>query len=312
MKTGTSEGASQLAVGIDLGGTNLRAALVNGEGKIIAHAKCRTPVEEGPEATVQAMAELIQTVKKETAADVKFLGVGIGSPGPLSRKEKMIYQTPNLPGFDRFPLGKRLEELSGFTVQIDNDAKCATFGERLFGRAQNKKDFVLLTFGTGIGGGIVSNGQMIYGKSDGACEVGHLTLYPEGRPCKCGNKGCFEQYCSASAFKRRAFEKSGLELGGWEIFEAFEKGNAWAVELLREFTHDLALATASLVNVFEPEMIVFGGGLFTSGGGPLCSWTQEAIKERCFKSSQMNLEIVSSSLGGDAGVLGAASLVFNS
>jgi glucokinase len=151
---------------------------------------------------------------------------------------------------------------------------------------------------------------MIYGKSDGACEIGHLTLYPEGRLCKCGNKGCFEQYCSATAFKRRAFEKCGLELGGREIFEAFDKGNAWALELMREFTQDLALATASLVNVFDPEMIVFGGGLFSTGGGPLCAWTQEAIKDRCFKSSQKNLQIVASSLGGDAGALGAASLIF--
>lgn len=305
--------ATNLAIGIDLGGTNLRAALVNEKGQILAHNKCKTPVVEGPEATVQAMAKLINGLIQElsqTQPTAKILGVGIGSPGPLSRKQKMIIQTPNLPGFENFPIGQRLQELCGLRVEIDNDAKCATFGERLFGRARGKKDFILLTFGTGIGGGIVANGQMIYGKSDGACEVGHLTLHPEGRLCKCGNKGCFEQYCSATAFVRRAKEKSGQELDGKEIFEAEARGEVWAQEMIKEFAMDLAIATASLVNVFEPEMIVFGGGLFTTGGGDLCQKVLLEIRERCFKSSQSQLDIVASSLGGDAGVLGAASLVF--
>ncbi|MEO6459133.1 MAG: ROK family protein [Bdellovibrionota bacterium] len=294
------------AIGVDLGGTNMRAALVDEHGKIHAQARTKTPVEEGPEATAQAMGLLV----REVMGSETVLGVGIGSPGPLSRSEKMIYQSANLPGFDRFPLGKRIEELTGKNVFLDNDAKCATYGEAVFGRAKGRKNFILMTFGTGIGGGIVVDGKMIYGKSDGACEVGHLTLHAEGKLCKCGNRGCFEQYASATAFKARGFEKSGQELGGKEIFEAFDRGQKWAAELIREFTIDLAIGTASLVNIFDPELVVFGGGLFTLGGGPLCAWVQEAIKDRCFKSSQKGLEIAASSLGGDAGVLGAASLVF--
>ncbi len=293
------------AIGVDLGGTNMRAALVDDKGKIQAHARTRTPVDLGPEATALEMSRLVAEVRGQNTV----VGVGIGSPGPLSRVEKMIYQTPNLPGFDRFPLGKRVEELTGCRVHLDNDAKCASYGEALFGRGKGRKNLILMTFGTGIGGGIFVDGQMIYGKSDGACEVGHLTLYPEGRLCKCGNRGCFEQYCSATAFKRRAYEKTAQEMGGKEIFDAFERGQAWALELMREFAIDLAVGTASLVNIFDPEMVVFGGGLFTTGGGPLGPWVQEAIKDRCFKSSQRGLEIVPSSLGGDAGVLGAASLV---
>lgn len=294
------------AIGVDLGGTNMRAALVDEQGKIHAQARTKTPVEDGPEATAISMSALV----KEVQGKFDVIGIGIGSPGPLSRSEKMIYQTPNLPGFDRFPLGKRIEELSGKTVYIDNDAKCATYGEALFGRAKGRKNFILMTFGTGIGGGIIVDNKMIYGKSDGACEVGHLTVYPEGKLCKCGNRGCFEQYSSATAFKTRAFEKCGQELGGKEIFEAFSRGQKWATELMREFTVDLSIATASLVNIFDPELVVFGGGLFTTGGGPLCAWVQEAIKDRCFRSSQKGLEIAASTLSGDAGVLGAASLVF--
>jgi glucokinase len=294
------------AIGVDLGGTNMRAALVDSQGKILAHARTKTPVEEGPEATAREMARIV----KEVHGSQQVLGVGIGSPGPLSRSEKMIYQSANLPGFDRFPLGKRVEELTGLSVALDNDAKCATYGEALFGRAKGRKNFILMTFGTGIGAGIIVENRMIYGKSDGACEVGHLTLYPDGKLCKCGNRGCFEQYASATAFKARGSTKSGQEIGGKDIFDAFARGQKWADELMREFTIDLAIGTATLVNLFDPELVVFGGGLFTTGGGPLCAWVQEAIKDRCFKSSQKGLEIAASTLAGDAGVLGAASLIF--
>ncbi len=298
----------ETAIGIDLGGTNLRAAWVNKTGKILASDRCKTPVEDGPEATVYAMKQLIE--KLIPSDNHQPIGVGIGSPGPLSRTGRKIFQTPNLPGFDSYPLGEKLEELTGVSVKIDNDAKCATYGEARFGVAKNCKNFILMTFGTGIGGGIFSNGQMIYGKSDGACEIGHMTLYPGGKLCKCGNKGCLEQYISATALKTRASAILGREVGGKEVFESFDQGQAWATDFMREFSVDIAIAVASLVNIFDPEKVIFAGGLFTSGGGPLAGWVREAIRDRCFKSSQEGLEIAVSSLHGDAGVLGAASLCF--
>jgi glucokinase len=297
------------AIGIDLGGTNMRVALVHESGEVRAIAKRRTPTAEGPEQTAIEMTEMIDALKAEhTKAEV--LGVGIGSPGPLSRTEKMIFQTPNLPGFDCYPLGKKVEELSGHPVWLDNDAKCATYGEGLFGVARGLRNYILLTFGTGIGSGIIVDGKMIYGKSDGACETGHMTLYPEGLLCKCGNRGCFEQYCSATAIHRRAGQVTGREITTREVFLAFEAGEAWAKNILSDVAHDLAVATASLVNIFDPEAVVFGGGVFTTGGGPLVPRVRELIKTRCFKSSQQGLRIEASTLTGNAGVLGAASLVF--
>jgi glucokinase len=297
------------AVGVDLGGTNVRVALVNEAGEILDSLRKSTPVSEGPEATAQLMGSLIKDVTERFKSH-NILGVGIGSPGPLSRKEKKIFQTPNLPGFDGFPLGKKVEEITKFPVLLDNDAKCACFGEGLFGVAKNVSDYILLTFGTGIGGGVVVNGQMLYGKTDGACEIGHMTLYPNGKLCKCGNRGCFEQYCSASAIKDRATLCAGREVRTIEVFEALLKNEAWATQVLREVAIDLAMATASLVNIFDPRMIVFGGGVFTAGGGPLCEWVREEIKNRCFKSLQNDLQILPSSLSGNAGVLGAAAIVF--
>jgi len=300
----------KLAIGIDLGGTNLRCALVDENGKIIQSAKAKTPVAEGPEATSQKMNELIRSVLASSGSE-QIVGVGIGSPGPLSRSKKMIFQTPNLPGFDAFPLGVRVEELSGQKVFLDNDAKSAAFGEMYFGVAQKISNFILMTLGTGIGGGIFQNGQMIYGKSDGACEIGHLTLYPEGNHCKCGNRGCFEQYCSATAIERRASLAKGKQVHAEELFTAYQNGERWALECCEQVAKDLAVASASLVNIFEPSMIVFGGGIFTEGGGPLISLIKKEIIGRCFKSSQEGLEIKSSSLAGNAGVLGAAAMVFH-
>jgi len=297
-----------LAIGIDLGGTNVRAALVDQNGTILAESKRKTLVVNGPEACVQSMVQMIAELK--ALSPEKIFGVGIGSPGPLSRHERMIFQTPNLPGFDGFPLGTRVEELSGLPVLLDNDAKCATYGEGLFGVAKGMDNFVLLTFGTGIGGGVINNSQMIYGKSDGACEIGHMTLYPGGELCKCQNLGCFEAYCSATAVERRAELKFSKSISNVELILAAERNETWSTDFLHEVAVDMAIATASIVNIFDPNAVVFGGGLFSSGGGPLCAYVQEEIKDRCFKSSQLNLKIVPSALKGEAGVLGAASLVY--
>ena len=294
------------AIGVDLGGTNVRAALVREDGSIARFIREKTPVKEGPEATAQ----LIAKMSKELAAAGGVVGIGIGSPGPLSRKDRRIIQTPNLPGFDNFYLGSRVEEISEIPTLLDNDAKCAAFGEGYFGEAKGLSNFILLTFGTGIGGGVVVDGRMIYGKTDGACEIGHMTLYPNGVPCHCGNKGCFERYCSASAIHRRATEVFQRPMGTKEVMDLHLAGDELATQLLREIAVDMSIAVASLVNIFDPQAIVLGGGVFTTGGGPLVPWVIDEIRDRCFKSSQTGLKIVASKLGGDAGVLGAASTVF--
>lgn len=298
----------EYAFGVDLGGTNVRVGLVRRDGALVSFNKRKTPILAGPEALVRLLGEMIAELR--AAHPLPVLGVGLGSPGPLSRVEKKILQTPNLPGLDGFPLGRRLEEIAALPVWLDNDARCAAFGEEAYGAARGAKHSVLMTFGTGLGGGIFVDGKMLYGKGDGACEIGHLTLHPGGELCGCGNRGCFEQYLSATAIGRRVAAANGHLTGVVKFFEAQASGEAWAEKLMREIATDLAIATASLVNIFDPEVVVFGGGVFSSGGGPLCAWVTEEIRTRCFESSQRGLRIVPAALGGDAGVLGAASLVF--
>lgn len=299
------------AIGIDLGGTNLRAALVSEDGEIHAQVREKTPTKEGPEATAELMRKMIERLTRDHGRR-SVEGVGIGSPGPLSRTEKKIFNTANLPGFENFPLGRRVEELSGKRVFFDNDAKCAAYGEGYFGEARALRNFILMTFGTGVGGGIVVDGRMMYGKSDGACEVGHFTLYPDGEPCPCGNRGCFERYVSASAIVRRSEAALGEEVKAYEVFERAKRGDTKAQVFLREIARDIAIGAASLVNLFDPDAVVFGGGIFSDGGAPVLEWIREQMRGRCFESSQRGLKIVASSLGGNAGVLGAASLVFSS
>jgi glucokinase len=299
----------KLAIGVDLGGTNLRAALVQENGEVLQLLREKTPVKEGPKATAHLIARMSLELNR-LAGSKAVVGIGLGSPGPLARREKKILQTPNLPGFDGFPMGEEIEREAQLEVFLDNDAKCAAFGEGYFGQAKNVKDFVFLTFGTGVGGGVISSGQMIYGKSDAACELGHVTLYPNGLPCKCGNHGCIEQYVSASAIKERATLAAGSVKNSVDLLESQKRGEAWAIKTLHEVVVDISIACASFVNVFDPSMIVFGGGVFATGGGPICEMVRDEIKNRCFKSSQMGLKIVPSSLGGNSGVLGAASLVF--
>lgn len=317
------------AIGIDLGGTNLRAALVSREGKVCSFEKTKTPVEEGPAATVRAMAGLVSRllqgeILKGEGFD-QVAGIGIGSPGPLSRSRRMIFQTANLPGFDRYPMGDSLEEQTGLPVKIDNDAKCAAYGEKAFGVAQGCNNVVVLTFGTGIGGGVFVDDKMVYGKSDGACELGHMTLYPGGIQCSCGNRGCMEKYISATAFEHRAHEhrmkhmekQTGSRptqheamLRGPEIFEAYNENIEWAVQHIDTFVEDTAMSVASLLSIFNPELVVLSGGLFTTGGGPLPGLVQKNLKGRTYASLIADARVASSTLGGEAGVLGAASLAF--
>jgi predicted NBD/HSP70 family sugar kinase len=178
--------------------------------------------------------------------------------------------------------------------------------------ARGIDEFVLLTFGTGIGGAAVTEGRLVHGMSDGAGEMGHLTLYPNGRECSCGNRGCFEEYVSARALERRASESLGRDVKNPELLRLVSSGDRVAVNVLNEFCKDVAIGVASLVNIFNPSLFVFAGGLFSAGGGPILSLVKEQLKGRCFASLQKDLKLQASSLSGDAGVLGAASLVFDS
>lgn len=294
------------AIGVDLGGTNLRAAVVSAEGQILSLRERATP-KAAPEKLVAQMAEDIRSLLK-SFPDVR--GIGIGFPGPLNRKEGLIRETPNLKGFHDFPLREELQKQISLPIYIDNDAKCAVRAEHCFGAGKGKSHVIMLTLGTGIGGGIVVDGKMLYGKSDGACEIGHLNLIPNGDLCGCGAKGCFEKYVSASAIEARAKKVLGASITNPILFERARGQDSKAFSFLQDVAEDLARGLGTLVNLFDPEMIILGGGLMSDGGEPLLGLVKASLPGKCFESLSRNLEIVASQTGSQSGVLGAAQLVF--
>jgi len=251
----------------------------------------------------------------------EIAGVGIGSPGPLDTKTGVVLLTPNL-GWTNFPLRDRLAQELGLPATLDNDANCAIFGEWWRGAARGAQHVVGLTIGTGIGGGIVLDGEVYRGASDIAGEIGHMTIDLNGRRCKCGNYGCLEAYASGPAIAARAVE--GIEAGAETslpkyvngdlgkvtaqlVYEASHDGDDYALEVVKDTARFLGAGVANIINIFNPQVVVICGGVTLAGErlfGPLRS----EAKRRAFKPAVDVCRIVPGELTGTAGVYGAAAV----
>ena len=314
----------QFIVGIDLGGTNIAAGAMPTDGtREIAMRMAPTHGEEGADAVVDRIARMIEDVidqtRSETGADRSdFLGVGIGSPGPLDRMRGIVIVSPNL-GWRDFPLRDEVSSRVNLPAALDNDANCATLGEWWCGAAKGGRNVIGMTIGTGIGGGLILDGKLYHGSSDGAGEIGHTTIDPTGRRCKCGNYGCLEAYASGPAIAERAREE--LEVDGDSIllgmvegdvsritaqtvFEASKRGDPVATEVVRDTAHFLGVGLSNLINISNPDMVVIAGGV-TQAGDLLFDPLGAEIKRRAFKSSVDACTVVPGALPLSAGVVGA-------
>jgi len=247
-------------IGVDLGGTNIKAALVNDEGQILRLESVKTMVHEGKEEVCRRMADLIN----DLAGDEKVM-VGIGSPGSIDRKNGIVKYANNLPVLSGFALTGEITKLTGFKTFLENDAKAAALGERWFGSARNTENFIVITLGTGVGGGAYTQGHLVVGGQGFGGELGHITVDPHGQMCSCGSRGCLETFASISGMRKRVlsyrqryphsriFEMSGIDfdkgeselkksgnIGAKEIFEAFEEGDRLATLVVRKFNWDSA------------------------------------------------------------------------
>ena len=312
-------------VGVDLGGTSINVGVVPYEGgKVLGMRSMPTDLDHGAKFVVDRMVEMIRGCMRDAAreADIPddgFIGIGLGSPGPLDRKTGTVIETPNL-GWRNFPLRDLISNSIGLPAELDNDANCATIGEWWMGAAQGIRTLVGVTLGTGIGGGIVLDGKVYHGVADVAGEVGHMTIDSTGRKCKCGNYGCLEAYASGPAIAARAIE--GLETGeplrlpsrvdgdlsrltAETVYEAIIAGDLYAKEVMHETAKFLGVGLANLINILNPEMVVISGGV-TRAGEHLFEPLRAQIRRRAFRHAEENCRIVSSTLGGMAGVIGAA------
>lgn len=314
----------QYIVGVDLGGTNIVVGAMPEDGSRELGVRSEpTHAERGAEAVVDRIVSMIaqvisDVIAKHGAKPQDFLGVGIGAPGPLDRENGVVVVAPNL-GWRNFPLRDAISERINLPATLDNDANCATVGEWWRGAAQGGENVVGLTIGTGIGGGIVLGGRLYHGSADVAGEIGHTTIDSTGRYCRCGNYGCLEAYASGPAIAlraREALERDEVsmlhkmvdgkldQLTAATVYEAANKGDALALEVVRDTAKFLGTGVANLLNVLNPDVVVITGGV-TRAGDRLFEPLRAEVKRRAFRPAVEACRIVPGKLDGTAGMVGA-------
>lgn len=302
------------AIGIDLGGTQVRAALVDGS-RLLERAAERTDTAGGPHAVLRQIARLIAQVAPDRA---QVRGLGICAPGPLDTETGTILNIPTLPGWDGLPLRDILADETGLPVALENDGIAAAYGEWRHGAGRGLRHLVYVTVSTGIGGGVVLDGRLLHGRQGMAGHVGHLPLAAQGPGCSCGAAGCFEALASGSALGRLAREAaqgepdSRLALRGpdgltaREVVEAAREGDDLARRLLEDEAAWLGLGFVAILHAFSPEAIVMGGGV-AEGFDLLEPGIRRAIRARAMPAFR-EVPVVRTGLGGNAGLIGAAAL----
>ena len=312
-------------VGVDLGGTFIKFGILDADRQPGEVFQLPTPQGKGGDAVVaQMVAGAKQAIEKASLAKSDVVGVGIGCPGPLSMATGIVYETPNIPGLKDFPMRDRVAEGVGLPAALENDANAAAYGEFLCGAGKECTNMVLLTLGTGLGGGIVVDGKVLRGSHEIGAELGHMMIVPGGRLCGCGQLGCIEQYCSATFMSRAAQKtleqtdrpsslrgvlKAQGELNSKAINEARRAGDAFAAEVWDEMAQHLARGCVSYARILDPDRIVLAGGM-TAAGDDLLGPVSKYYREFHWKLTEPRTEIVLATLGNDAGVIGAAGVAW--
>lgn len=309
-------------IGIDLGGTNIKGGICDERGELLIRHMIDTEAARGCEHVIQRMALLVdELLRLAKLGKERIMGIGIGAPGPMSHAEGIVHHAPNLPGWTNVPLRDRFATLSGRPVTLENDANAAAFGEFAAGAGKDVRDMVMLTLGTGLGGGIVMDGKLWRGHFDNAGEIGHAIIVPNGRPCPCGQRGCLERYASANAVAERlreavhAGERSlltsrivtGEPFDARDVLAAMEQGDALALRIWDETCYYLALSVVNAQHVLNPELVVFAGGLINAGPR-LLNPVREHFNRLSWKIAPDAPKIALATLGTDAGTIGAAML----
>lgn len=301
-------------IAVDLGGTNLRVASYDGETPLPKRIqKTPTQAEQGPERVIERIVGAIADMIDEEAAELR---IGVGAPGPLDPNSGIVYEAPNLPGWDDIPLGEKLRQHFGVPVGLGNDANMAALGEWRHGAGRGTRHLVYLTVSTGIGGGAVVDGQLLLGARGMGAEMGHITLLPDGPPCGCGKRGHLEALASGSAIARIARERlEGDEVSSLRdhrgvvtaatVGGAAQAGDSLALDILDEAATYLGIGLADFAHLLNPEVFVLGGGVSQLGDLFL-----EPVR-KSFRSHVLHpyyakdVPVVQAQLGDDAGLVGA-------
>ena len=334
---------ANFAVGVDLGGTNLRIAAVEEQGRLLEKVTLGTKTIQGRDHVLNEMCEAIRHLSGKYKSYGELLGVGIGVPGIIDLPSGMVRDSPNLPGWSEYPVRNEIEKRLGAPVILENDANVAAFGEKWLGAGRHVGDMAMLTLGTGVGGGLILHGKIWHGMTGMAGEFGHMTVDPEGQQCGCGNRGCLEQYASATAIVRMAHEaistgdapgltkaaNSDPEFSAREIYNLAIQGDEPARRIFRRVGRALGISLATMINGLNLEMYVIGGGVCSAWEAFSPSMFEElrlratvyaatapAVPLRVHAGASAHVEpgtgkttiVTPALLGSDAGLFGAARL----
>src|SRR5579875_1168949 len=331
-----------LAVGVDLGGTQLRVAVLRG-ATLLSRVGLLTGEDATPERLIPRICDAIRQALAEARVELEQVaGIGLGAPGPLNSKTGVIYSPPNLPGWENVPIRDILQKEFPVPIYIENDAHCAALGEYMFGAGRGSEDMVYMNVSTGIGGGIICKGRLLEGAGGTAGELGHMTIDLHGPRCNCGNIGCLEAIASGTAIARRANEAiaagQGAELlafarsldeqtarqlhlpAGTEkesiervnartVGEAARAGIALARQILGEAARGLGVGLVNVIHIFNPRKIILGGGVMQLGDlilGPAL----DVVEERAMKAPRSIVSIELAQLGPNVGLIGAGTLIY--
>lgn len=315
--------AKKYNIGVDIGGTNVKIALVDEKGIIAYSNSVPTRAEMGYEYTIQNIINTIKESLKESNNDISNIGgIGFGLPGQIDSMNGIVRLLPNIPGWVEVPLAKIVQSEFNVPVKLDNDVRVATLGELNFGAGKGCQNLVCITVGTGVGSGIVLNGQLIRGASMTAGEIGHVVVEKDnGEICGCGSRGCLEAYASGPSVVKMAKEyimggkstkfkeiAQGNEITPFMVYEAAKQGDAVAKQIFNIVGEYLGVAMVSVVNLLNPEKIIVGGGV-GQAGDLILNPIREAIQKRCIPTSAAAVSVVPAQLGESAGVVGASILV---
>jgi glucokinase len=333
------------AIGVDLGGTNLRIAAVDDQGTLLEKVTLGTQVARGRDYVISEMCDAIRELAAQFSRGGRMVGAGIGIPGIIDQRTGMLHESPNLPGWENYPVRNEIEQRLGTPVILENDANAAAFGEAWLGAARGKESMCMMTLGTGVGGGLVLGGKIWHGMTGMAGEVGHMTIDPGGPRCNCGNFGCVEQFASATAVMRmareaiangsapelsRAANASDVEFSAKVVYSLAIQGDRPARDIFNRVGWALGILIAGLVNMLNLNMYVIGGGVSAAWSAFSPAMLEEVRKrsmvyaatapvESVAPPAEVSGEVVApptgqptiitrALLGSDAGLYGAARL----
>ncbi len=310
-------------IGIDIGGTNVKVGLFDSQISLLSKTSVPTQADMGPADVVERIAKAAMGLLDQAELDAEQIqAIGIGTPGPADYPNGVVIRSTNMPKFKNTPLREMISaQLGNRPAVLENDANVACWGEFAMGAGKEVEDMVFFTLGTGIGGGIVSRGKLITGADYNAAELGHIILYPDGRLCGCGQKGCVEAYASANSTAARANEalQKGVtsslsqpfsangKVSSKEVFDHAANGDAMAIDIVDGTAKALAILCVNMLHTTEPARIIFSGGMIAAGD-ELLARIKRHFNESIWKIKSEKIEICFATLGEDTGIIGAASL----